>query len=75
MSSVRGEYQVEGTFGHVQRVAAAGGHAAYTRSQAAYRTYISHGTECLDCGETARCTVSAELWQAYSEAKREADQG
>lgn len=74
MSSVYREYRAEGTFGHVQRVATAGGHAAYTRSQTAYRTYIDHGTECLTCGET-RCTVSDELWQAYSEAKKEADQG
>lgn len=68
MSGVRGEYQPEGTFGHVQRVAAAGGHVAYTRSQTAYRAYIDHRTECFDCGET-RCTVSDELWKAYQETK------
>lgn len=73
MSSVREEYRPEGTFGHVQRVAAAGGHAAYTRTQKAYRAYVDHPTECLDCGET-RCAVSDELWKAYSEAKKAADQ-
>lgn len=72
MSSVRAQHESEGTFGRVHRVAAAGGHAAYTRSQKAYRAYIDHGTECLDCGET-RCSVSDALWKAYGEAKREAD--
>ncbi|MFM9563232.1 MULTISPECIES: hypothetical protein [Streptomyces] len=74
MSSVRGEYRPEGAFGHVQRVAAAGGHSAYTRSQTAYRAYIDHGTECLDCDGTTKCVLSDELWRAYGEAKREADQ-
>lgn len=73
MSSVRGEYQPEGTFGHVQRVAVAGGHAAYTRSQTAYLAYLDHCSECPDCGETTHCAVSDELWQTYIEAKREAD--
>lgn len=72
--SVWEEQSTEGTSGRVQRVAAAGGHAAYTRSQTAYRAYIDHGTTCADCGET-RCTVSDDLWQAYSDVKEEADQG
>lgn len=48
------------TFGHVQPVATAGEHVAYTPTQKAYRAYSNHGATCPDCVET-RCTVSDEL--------------
>lgn len=66
------ELRPEGASGHVQRVATAGEHVAYTPTQTAYRAYSNHGATCVDCVGT-RCTVSDELWQEYAKAKATAE--
>lgn len=53
---------------HLQRVA----NSTVTRSQAAYRAYIAHGTACRECGEQ-RCVAADELWRAYRDARSDGE--